>query len=60
MLGRKTIFSSPTQEIALWEAIIWNIPAIALNVVMIFLILRDSKLPFKNDDGLMLFEHSKD
>lgn len=43
----------------LWEAIIWNIPNIALNLVMIYWILRDNKLPLMNDDELMLFRTLK-
>lgn len=46
-------------EQPLWEAIAWNVPAIALNVVMIFLIVRGTKLPFMNDDELMLFRNLK-
>lgn len=43
----------------LWAAIIWNVPAIGLNFAMIFLILRDSRLPFMNDDELLLFRTLK-
>lgn len=39
----------------LWAAIVWNVPNIALNLFMIFLILRDSKLPLLKDDELLLF-----
>jgi hypothetical protein len=40
----------------LWAAIWWNVPAIAINVVMIYLILCDSKLPEMKDEELLLFQ----
>lgn len=39
----------------LWEAIWWSIPAIAINIVMIYLILHDSRMPRLKDDELLLF-----
>jgi hypothetical protein len=43
----------------LWEAIAWNVPAIILNAVMIYIVLRDAKLPFLKDDELLLFRNLK-
>lgn len=42
-------------EKPLWEAIVWNVSFTVLNLVMIGLILRDSKLPTLKDDELLLF-----
>ena len=44
----------------LWDAIIWVVPNITLNLVMIFMILRDSKLPVLNYDELLLFRTLKE
>jgi Popeye protein conserved region len=42
-------------EKPLWDAIFWNIPNIVINVVMITLILRDSKSTGFSDNELLLF-----
>jgi Popeye protein conserved region len=39
----------------LWDAILWNIPAVAINVFMIYLILQDNKLPPMEEHELLLF-----
>jgi hypothetical protein len=43
----------------LWEAIIWSIPNIAVNLVMIALLLRDSRMTLLNDDELTLFQNMR-
>lgn len=47
-----TAASSP-----LWEAILWNIPNIGINVVMIGLILRDRRMTTLSDDEMSLFQN---
>lgn len=39
----------------LWEAIWWSVPAIVINIVMIFVILRDARPSRFKDDALLLF-----
>jgi CRP-like cAMP-binding protein len=39
----------------LWEAILWNIPAISINVFMIYLILNDNRMPQLKEHELLLF-----
>ncbi|MFO1032618.1 MAG: cyclic nucleotide-binding domain-containing protein [Hyphomicrobiales bacterium] len=41
----------------LWEAIIWIIPNMGINIVMIALILRDSKHTSLSDDEISLLQH---
>jgi hypothetical protein len=41
----------------LWEAIAWIIPNITINVVMIFLILRDRRMTTLSDDEMSLFQN---
>lgn len=47
-----TASSSP-----LWEAIFWIIPNMGINVVMIFLILRDRRMTVLSDDEMMLYQN---
>jgi Cyclic nucleotide-binding domain len=41
----------------LWEAIAWIIPNMTINVVMIFLILRDRRMTTLSDDEMSLFQN---
>lgn len=47
-----TASSSP-----LWEAIFWIIPNMGINIVMIFLILRDRRMTVLSDDEMSLFQN---
>jgi Cyclic nucleotide-binding domain len=42
-------------EKPLWEAIYWNIPNVLINVVMIFIILKESSVRNLGDDELRLY-----
>jgi hypothetical protein len=41
----------------LWEAIVWIIPNMAINIVMIAIILRDNKHTSLNDDEMSLLQN---
>jgi hypothetical protein len=41
----------------LWEAIVWIVPNILINVTMIFLLLRDSRMTAFSDDEMSLFQN---
>lgn len=47
-----TVASSP-----LWEAILWNIPNIGINIVMIGLILRDRRMTTLSDNEMSLYQN---
>jgi|JI10StandDraft_1071094.scaffolds.fasta_scaffold53628_2 hypothetical protein len=41
----------------LWEAIFWIIPNMGINIVMIFLILRDRRMTTLSDDEMSLYQN---
>jgi Cyclic nucleotide-binding domain len=41
----------------LWEAIAWIIPNMGINMIMIFLILRDRRMTTLSDDEMSLFQN---
>jgi Cyclic nucleotide-binding domain len=47
-----TVASEP-----LWEAIVWIVPNILINSIMIFLLLRDSRMTAFSDDEMLLFQN---
>ena len=52
-----TAYYFTAAEKPLWEAIAWIIPNILVNIVMIYIILRDRRMTSLSDDEMSLFQN---